>query len=577
MLDKDNASVTRVSRDGRKSIVKSGGKYYVFSANDNSISKAHASLTPLVASGSWRRATSDEMDSFGQAIVAAGSRDFEPTISQQEADLLLEDEEPEEEIYDFNVDYDFFATPFDAEEDRNNVTGVYAMDPETEELYWWEDGEFQAVNEDDLDPSLPETWVLIDNETAQFIADWQDHRLEDEQSCPIHGVDPAEKAMFDSAEAGVDWGFIRDLGAVVADASGYSPQERSRNASKQRRGPGGRFAGGSGDRNKLEKPNEKTRAPEIIKSYIPAKWEVNLIDNPLNFIVEFIDGASPSGEPADGGTAVTASGEEQIVSDEAQKVTREETTPSADTLYFALVDKDDKRAVKGLIAITKDESGKPKAWNRNMGEWKPSPDALADLQSITPPPVVTLDPEDVKTVLDGIDQYDAQGDTREKPDPVKTEEIAQASLLEDVRRGYALADGSLRIKSVEDVFSAVQAAPEDSSDEIKSHIIKRARAFNRMDIVPEEWRSYASLSQAPLFNSYGDVIIAAGGRRGNEEDLKEYWLNGKGAAKIGWGRDGDMTRCIKYLTKYLPTDSPGFCQNLHMRKFGKSNYERDNG
>lgn len=580
MLDKDKISLSRVSRDGRKNIVSSDGKYLVLSSEDNSILETHTSLTPIVASGLWRRATSDEKQSFMAPVVAAGARDFEPTITEQETDLLLADElaeEVEDDIYDFNIDYDFYATPFDAQQNQHDVTGVYAMDPDSGELYWWEDGEFQAVNEDDLDPALPETWVLIDSDTAQFIADWQDHRLEDEMFCTLHDADPAEKAMFDAAEAGVDWEFIKTLSAVVADASGYSPQERSQNASKQRRGPGGRFARQPGEGNGAMQPDSTTRAPSIIKSYIPAKRDIVLIPNPLNFIVDFIGTASPSSAPGVGG-GVVASGEEQIVSEEAQKATREVTTPSSDTIYFAMVDKDDNRAVQGLLAITKDENGKPQAWNRNMGEWKPSPDALADLQSITPPPVVKLEEEDVKTVLDGIDEYDKQGDSREKPDAVQAEEVAQASLLEDVRKGYALEDGSFRIKTVEDMFSAVQAAPEDASDAVKAHIIKRARAFNRMDIVPEEWRTYASLSQSPLFNSYGDVIIAAGNRGGNEETLKQYWGSGKGAAKIRWGSEGDLSRCHKHLTKYIGSeDAWGFCQNLHMKKYGKSNYKKDNG
>ena len=76
-----------------------------------------------------------------------------------------------------------------------------------------------------------------------------------------------------------------------------------------------------------------------------------------------------------------------------------------------------------------------------------------------------------------------------------------------------------------------------------------------------------------------EVIIAAGkGNRGNAETLREYWLNGPGSKKIGWtNSEGDLTRCNRLLSRYMPGRSFGYCQMLHMRKFGKSNYKRDNG
>lgn len=51
--------------------------------------------------------------------------------------------------------------------------------------------------------------------------------------------------------------------------------------------------------------------------------------------------------------------------------------------------------------------------------------------------------------------------------------------------------------------------------------------------------------------------------------LMNYWSHGKGAAKIAWGTDGAMRRCIKRLRKYFPQNPGGLCANLHHRATGE--------
>lgn len=48
-----------------------------------------------------------------------------------------------------------------------------------------------------------------------------------------------------------------------------------------------------------------------------------------------------------------------------------------------------------------------------------------------------------------------------------------------------------------------------------------------------------------------------------------YWSEGKGAAKIRWGTDGDFDRCVRELSKYVgPGVVKGLCANLHKRATG---------
>lgn len=554
--------LSRISRDGTKAIVREGDSFRTMDLSTKEYASDPNSLGALIASGTWRRPTEGEKSSFAVE---------EPVVTEEEAAEIFSSEQEIPGTYEFNPDYDFFATPYEGADD--GVDGVYAIEPETGDLYFWDNGEFTLVDGQSLDPSIPEQWILVDSDTAQYIAQWKDNCPDGETSVLIYGNNPDEKAMFDAAEAEIDWDFMATLSAVVADASGYSPVERSRNASRQRRGPGGRFARHSGDEKPVAEKDVVSNS-EILKTYIPATRDLKLLNNPLNFIVDFITAASPSSGPSiGGGVAVAASGDLPKISEEAQKETREETVSSPDTAYFAIVHAKDNKAVQNLIAITKSESGAPQAWNRNNGEWKISPDLLADLQSVTPPPVVQLDEETVKVVMKGVDEYDAkQGDA-------EPEEVQASGMTDIVRKGYAMSDGSFIIRNSNDLTAAIRLAPEDASFELKNHIVKRARALNRMDIVPTEWRSLAVISDQPLFDSYGEVIIAAGkGNRGNAETLREYWLNGPGSKKIGWtNSEGDLTRCNRLLSRYMPGRSFGYCQMLHMRKFGKSNYKRDNG
>jgi hypothetical protein len=52
--------------------------------------------------------------------------------------------------------------------------------------------------------------------------------------------------------------------------------------------------------------------------------------------------------------------------------------------------------------------------------------------------------------------------------------------------------------------------------------------------------------------------------------ITAYWVDGRGAAKIGWGVPGDFNRCRVQLAKYVqnPEWLAGLCANLHYRALG---------
>lgn len=49
---------------------------------------------------------------------------------------------------------------------------------------------------------------------------------------------------------------------------------------------------------------------------------------------------------------------------------------------------------------------------------------------------------------------------------------------------------------------------------------------------------------------------------GSGHQLRNYWVNGKGAAKIAWKTPGDFTRCVSNLSKYVK-DPKGLCAEYH--------------
>lgn len=55
--------------------------------------------------------------------------------------------------------------------------------------------------------------------------------------------------------------------------------------------------------------------------------------------------------------------------------------------------------------------------------------------------------------------------------------------------------------------------------------------------------------------------------------LWDYWVHGKGAAKIGWGNPDDYDRCLLELEKYTPTGAHGLCAEMHIAATGMTTTE----
>lgn len=430
------------------------------------------------------------------------------------------------------------------------VNRLIALD-EDDILFEWADGTYTALTEtlDDFDaPSVLE----ISDEDAQALAEWIDSPDKEEDLFILTDIDLEERNLVEMAYGEIDWDEIERLETITADATGYSPIERSANATRQQRAGDGTFGGPQAEKTDTLTSLNKARLPEGF----------SLLPDPAQRIEQYITSTAVSDvEP-------TQAPEE----DEPESVLAAART-DLDPLYFAIVDSVDTTAVLDVVSIVPDEDGSATAWIRQDGEWVSAPDLLLDLQGSTPPPVVELDnAETVKEVLAQVDAHDEEtGAAREKA------EASSVDLHETSVLGLSMPGGKHLIRNVEDLKTVVATFADETPDDERAHVIKRARALNRMDLLPLGWKNLSAFNtdhMSPLYGEYGEILVAAAGQ-GNAETLRRYWSAGKGAAKIRWGTKGDLTRCHRQLNKYMPGRAWGYCQNLHQRIFGVSNAKRD--
>ena len=475
--------------------------------------------------------------------------------------------------YQFDDDvYAYFAVGSDP--GSTLVTKLLSVNYETGDVYSWTSEGFSVIPDMDITEVDEPQIIPIDEMTADEFAHWLDSGTSEEYD--ILDTDAEERNLFTLADSEIDYDELdRSYSIIAAAGDGvYTPVERAQNAKVQARGAGGKFGGGGANK----APAPEAEAVKVQKATLPV--ELPLVENPAARISEWLSTAAEAPVVAAGEVSTDAPApdgnpaQDQALEDSA-------TGPTNEAIYFAIVDDVDKTAVLDAIAIVK-SNGTPSAFLRSNGSWTASPDTLASLQGSTPPPVVELaDPATVKTVLAQIDDHDAQSAPAEPAAPT-TAPVAAS--------GYALPDGSYTIIDVEGLQEAVVASGGAPDIFVKAHIRKRARALNRMDVVPAEWREFSlaeigelSASQT-VYGEYGEIIVASGipGVADTPSDLKNvmklqnYWTRGKGALKIRWGTKGDLTRAHRHLSKYVgPQRAWGLAQKYHRSIFGVYNHTHD--
>lgn len=107
---------------------------------------------------------------------------------------------------------------------------------------------------------------------------------------------------------------------------------------------------------------------------------------------------------------------------------------------------------------------------------------------------------------------------------------------------------------------------------------------NLMDLTPDELDAYDAMTveEQEAFARERDLVVASAFAPGTKDGpgwithptatsrIRQYWVSGKGAAKIAWGTPGDFNRCRMQLAKYVenPEWLAGLCANMHKEAIG---------
>jgi hypothetical protein len=149
-------------------------------------------------------------------------------------------------------------------------------------------------------------------------------------------------------------------------------------------------------------------------------------------------------------------------------------------------------------------------------------------------------------------------------EPVTARKIDSDQRKKDADEGKALPDGSFPIENVEDLKNAIRAIGRAKDPaKAKAHIKKRAHALGHDELVPDDW-SAETVEFVKTEDGPGWLTHPV-----DTDRLRDYWVHGKGAAKINWGTPGDFNRCRAALAAYVkPQHLSGYCANRHYDALG---------
>lgn len=523
----------------------------------------------------------DDPDMPGQCAVCGRAADAIQHV-QSDAPVIASAFVPED-------DCDYFGAGVDP--DSTEVNGMYMLRPDGTWLAR-ENGDWVEMAE----PAEDEIVILLDPVSAQTLAEWLDSpEREPEGLLELAMLNPTEAALFSAAHSEIDWEVVDRVFDI------YDSTERSVNAKKQIRGPGGKFG---------ETGAEARRAKGLPKARL--SQPLPLVPDVKARITQYLEEIATQRGEAAPAAPETPQPSEQMSVDYINSLMDEyggsnvlagaspDQQNDVKPLYLAIVDSVDTEAVLDVVALMPPPAGSqagPSVWKRDNGKWILAPDILAELQGVQPPPVVELaDPAILQNVLEQTDEAtsdgaedpeaapaapgatptDSQGAPTGTPKPdANPDQHPIAASARMISRGYALPDGSLLITDALSLRTAITASAEASNQEAaRKHVVKRARALGRADLIPGDWgKTYVS-EEYKLWGPNGEIIslVASEGgvdkNRGNAEKLRRYWVHGEGAAKIQWGAPGDWYRCVSHLSKYLGTRAKGYCTLRHHDALG---------
>jgi hypothetical protein len=469
-------------------------------------------------------------------------------------------------------DVDYYVSV--SSDDQMHATGLFREQDGT-----WEQWSALSTTWLISAPTAPVYLVDVDQDTAQFVINSFDKF--DSDTVDLRLADPEEYSIHESSMPFIDWDMVDSVLSSTAEfgvydetdsSDGYTPDERAKNAARQVRDKNGRFAKTSaqvympdGSTGKITKIDKDKKTVFVEDSTTGKVTEIDakqvVIRNPQ----------PPSLVDLDKIRAVPRSNRitPKAWVDSLLPPLDKDAINSILTDYSAYLEQQRKVQLKPLPGEPAKPAKKPVETPRPVGAFSELVDKNGvkvyesiDDFDVKPMYLAIVDKYDNASVLDMIAVIPASSEGT----------AAQVVRLSDL--GWEV-DEDIQQELVSSVPPAVVALKEDQIEEVKSQVLswyenKGGDASAEADVAQDQ--------MALLYDEFG-ALVAAGGadrNRGNAEELRRYWLYGKGAAKIRWNTPGDWTRCYKNLVKYMGPRAKGYCALRHKEATGTWTGSRDN-
>lgn len=482
----------------------------------------------------------------------------------------------------------------------------------------WFSGDWEPADEPAADAI-----VELDDDTAVYVAG----ALYDapEIAVPLRDLDPHEWDVIQAGLSGVDWDAVDRVlvAAPIQDPTPgqYTPDERSKNASRQPRDANGRFAQ-VGDTGRIKKSGlrgEIATVNPVDDTVIVKAADGNSYAIPSE---EFEVDGQPVGQAAPPGaqkpgqklpplnldailgqpraTKTTPKAWlksllppmgpaqlKQVINNYQKFITDERLKRSKDfkggtgweesgpEYHSPVLDKKNSKPQRHLRGLKADGAETPPLptpeGGPGDGDVAPVEKLNPDTSDVKPLHLAIVDKDDPRAVTDLVSMIPAT-DASNEPTTfrrVAGDWVEDQAVLQDLRSPTPPPVVQLDDTMYQDVLSQVDSAPApeegdegDPNAPIPSTPTPAvAAAVHFEDQLIPVWGPNAQLK----------YLLAAGGldrNRGNAERLRTYWLHGEGAAKIRWNTPGDWRRCVRHLSKYLGTRAKGYCALRHKEATG---------
>ena len=496
--------------------------------------------------------------------------------------------------------------------DGSGIDRLYKVDIDGT-IYVWDDGCWDDLGSisgdvyvydkalDDPYDLVKKTHVPIDPDSAIIVAAKQHQNPDHYISVAEIDAEEAALAMFAAQE--IDWKFI-DYTLTAAGINPtdniYSPEERSKNATVQERGTGGRFSKQGGTVTPAKQAGtvgtkggtaEKTLPLTDFDQPLDVSGILGEPRTPIDQPYAQLDGTLPAmtkddlhdvlynwpawvQEQRDSFKGVQSSGEAKPEQKE-EKETPEETDEVYDhpLLKRWRINSNRKKEdqpntdwASPVVAATDPKASAVKSV-------KMSPDT----SDVKPLYFAVVAEDDPRAVLDLISVV-PRSSTSTAPMTYKRDKgkwVRDESVLNDLKSATPPPVIPLDSKTLNEVLLQVDEATMTASGVFSVDHLLMVLWGPQQEIIDTYGDAFFEVmdKNKDFDESFKAVfsVVAAGGmdrNRGQADKLRKYWTVGRGAAKIRWGMGGDWTRCVKNLSKYMGPRSKGYCALRHKEMNG---------